>query len=123
MRLLTAELEMENVDLSLDPDMGRICLFENIFIFLLAGWLTGARREVNCLFIFTDQKMIRTNEREERERRPSTISPDQKTTSNRKWMRDENFLQFEVVFQIFSSKKLSFISIFYRDPTLSETDQ
>ena len=67
--------------------------------------------------------MIRTNEREERERRPSNISPDQKTTSNRKWMRDGNFLQFEVVFQVFSSKKLSFISIFYRDPTLSETDQ
>ena len=49
---------------------------ENIFSFWPHDWPGRARREVNCLFIFTDHKMIRRNRREEKEReQPSNISP------------------------------------------------
>ena len=41
---------------------------ENIFSFWPHDWPGRARREVNCLFIFTDHKMIRRNRREEKER-------------------------------------------------------
>ena len=49
---------------------------EIFFPFLPHDWPGRTRREVNCLFIFTDHKMIRRNRREEREReQPSNISP------------------------------------------------
>ena len=38
---------------------------ENIFSFWPHDWPGRARREVNCLFIFTDHKMIRRKERRE----------------------------------------------------------
>ena len=79
---------------------------ENIFSFWPHDWPGRARREVNCLFIFTDHKMIRRNRREEKEReQPSNISPPWKTTSTIKWMKDENSLPFESCFSDLELRK------------------